>query len=524
MKMSRIFPLIFLLCSSLVFVSLDESLATDKNFHLQTAVTKTEWESVVPPDSSIEELTTLDTVIFARSDTALYKSADLGASWFRITLDTLATQWILDVEVSDGTIYATIDGPSEIKLSRVIVSSDSGRTFKMFFGPFVDTPRNIDFEKDRGWLNIGSWGLYSGVNKLNLQGDWQDGNGDLPYAYQGVLNLIIADRLNPDSIAFTYGSRGDSGTKFFRTLNGGQNWLETESDVLYTTVIGGISYALGSNSYSMDRGETWKDFDFEVEAFLMNPAPEVLFAANANGGVYIGVPDRLIGIGLDDHKIQSFTIADDYLFAVSEEGAIFRTRLSTLTQNTPPMVVDTLSDLELQVGENSFSKDLSTIFSDADGDTLSYWGSTSDEAIATAIVSGNMLTITAVAVGTVTITVTANDGLGGSSSTSFTVNISTAVTVEQFYDELPKEFELEQNYPNPFNPKTTIRYNLPRAMHVTLTIYNLMGQEIATLVSDDYLAGRYETTWEAIEFASGVYVYQLQAGSFLKTRKMLLLK
>lgn len=105
---------------------------------------------------------------------------------------------------------------------------------------------------------------------------------------------------------------------------------------------------------------------------------------------------------------------------------------------------------------------------------------------------------------------------------SFTTGIG--VTVEQVGEEIPMEFSLSQNYPNPFNPTTEIRFALPRAVHVTLTIYNLMGQEVATLVSGHHPAGRYTTTWDAIGFASGVYVYQLRTGTDSETRKMLLLK
>ena len=98
----------------------------------------------------------------------------------------------------------------------------------------------------------------------------------------------------------------------------------------------------------------------------------------------------------------------------------------------------------------------------------------------------------------------------------------TSLAMEPFHNELPRDFALEQNYPNPFNPTTTIRFDLPKTMHVTLTIYNLMGQKVATLVSDSYSAGNFATTWDATGFSSGVYVYQLRAGTYTETRKLLL--
>ena len=89
---------------------------------------------------------------------------------------------------------------------------------------------------------------------------------------------------------------------------------------------------------------------------------------------------------------------------------------------------------------------------------------------------------------------------------------------------LPVKFTLEQNYPNPFNPTTTLRYSIPRASMVTMKIYNVLGQEVATLVSQRQSAGTYTVTFEASRFASGVYFYRLTAGSYSSVKKMMLLK
>lgn len=89
---------------------------------------------------------------------------------------------------------------------------------------------------------------------------------------------------------------------------------------------------------------------------------------------------------------------------------------------------------------------------------------------------------------------------------------------------LPKEFALAQNYPNPFNPATTINYQLPVSGKVTLKVYDLLGNEIATLVNEGKAAGTYNLTWNATQLSSGVYFYRLQAGSLVQTRKMILLK
>jgi len=88
----------------------------------------------------------------------------------------------------------------------------------------------------------------------------------------------------------------------------------------------------------------------------------------------------------------------------------------------------------------------------------------------------------------------------------------------------PTRFFLGQNYPNPFNPATTIGYELPHASRVTLKVYNMLGQEVATLVKETKPAGVYIVQFDAGSLASGVYFYRLQAGNFVETRKLVVLR
>jgi len=89
---------------------------------------------------------------------------------------------------------------------------------------------------------------------------------------------------------------------------------------------------------------------------------------------------------------------------------------------------------------------------------------------------------------------------------------------------IPDKFELSQNYPNPFNPETVIRYSIPKAENVSLVVYNLIGERIAHLIDEGKPAGSYTVSWDASNFASGIYFYRLHAGDFVQTRKMVLLK
>ena len=91
-------------------------------------------------------------------------------------------------------------------------------------------------------------------------------------------------------------------------------------------------------------------------------------------------------------------------------------------------------------------------------------------------------------------------------------------------DELPRAFRLDQNYPNPFNPSTTIRYGVPASSAVSLKVYNALGQEVAQLVKGVQVAGMHEVTFDANHLASGVYFYQMKAGTFVETRELIVLR
>ncbi|GEM_PF-4240605 len=101
------------------------------------------------------------------------------------------------------------------------------------------------------------------------------------------------------------------------------------------------------------------------------------------------------------------------------------------------------------------------------------------------------------------------------------------VPVTAIGDEKPNiinTFELKQNYPNPFNPSTTIEYSLKTAGHVTIEVYDLLGQKVSTLVNAKQTAGSHQVKFEAIDLPSGVYFYQIQSGGFVEMKKMVLIK
>lgn len=98
------------------------------------------------------------------------------------------------------------------------------------------------------------------------------------------------------------------------------------------------------------------------------------------------------------------------------------------------------------------------------------------------------------------------------------------ITIPNEIDETPGKFALEQNYPNPFNPSTNINFNLPISSQVTLKVYNILGQEVATLVNGRLASGLHTVKFDASGLSSGMYLYRIEAGSFVQNKKMMLIK
>ncbi len=108
-----------------------------------------------------------------------------------------------------------------------------------------------------------------------------------------------------------------------------------------------------------------------------------------------------------------------------------------------------------------------------------------------------------------------------------TVTVSLPANVKIIHQQekdIPKHFSLSQNYPNPFNPATRIQYELPQDAHVSLKVFNTLGQEVVTLVNDEKIAGGYNVEFNASDLPSGIYLYRFIAGDFVQIRKMAVVK
>ena len=107
--------------------------------------------------------------------------------------------------------------------------------------------------------------------------------------------------------------------------------------------------------------------------------------------------------------------------------------------------------------------------------------------------------------------------------------VETVTEVAGGVVQIPTEYRLEQNYPNPFNPTTKIAFSIPKTGHVTIAVFNILGQQVATVVDRNFDAGTFTVSWNArnesgVPLATGVYLYRITTSEFSTTRKMILLK
>ncbi|MEL6822919.1 MAG: T9SS type A sorting domain-containing protein, partial [Calditrichota bacterium] len=203
-------------------------------------------------------------------------------------------------------------------------------------------------------------------------------------------------------------------------------------------------------------------------------------------------------------------------------------------RNDPPIVESPIADTTL--AQNSglvFIAKLNNVFADVDLNDmpLENFSVGSDNEIVIPSLAGDSLYLAAPsgASGIDTIRVIAIDDSVASAEDVFVVNVLVPASVEDEPSSVPQEFTVYANYPNPFNPSTKIRYYLPKRSQVTVTVFDIAGGLITTLVNDYQGPGLEEVGWNAVDqqgnsISSGVYLYRVEAAGRIETRKMIYIK
>lgn len=221
----------------------------------------------------------------------------------------------------------------------------------------------------------------------------------------------------------------------------------------------------------------------------------------------------------------NYNYTDTYVYWVRIDGiadSLKHTNFIPYLKNQIPNMTDT-------AGKQFTYTIPDSVFIDDDGNnTLTYSAVLSNGSQLPSWLNFNSVTgtftSTALQTGSFNIKVTATDTANAVSVCTFTLNVKPPIGLEPINENLPAEFNLYQNYPNPFNPKTEIVFDIPKASYTKLTLFDAAGRGCGVLVSELLRTGKYKISLDAERFSSGVYFYVMQTGSFIQTRKMIVLK
>lgn len=218
-----------------------------------------------------------------------------------------------------------------------------------------------------------------------------------------------------------------------------------------------------------------------------------------------------------------YTVEDDS-GAVSGETDV---SIIIYSVNDPPEITGLPDAIEMD-NSGVYQMELTAMDNDLPDDSLRWSFSKSNDSLNIDFnPDGNVLTLTTLPsfMGYVKLYVTVTDDSSASAMDSLMVQVTgTVLAIDNLKKDLPVIFGISQNYPNPFNPSTTINYQVPITARIKIAVFNLRGQMVKELVNSIKMAGRYIITFKAINLASGLYFYRMEAGHFITVKRMLLIK
>jgi photosystem II stability/assembly factor-like uncharacterized protein len=412
----------------------------------------------------------------------ILKTTNSGINWVQQTAST--TEMLRDVNFvdtnlgwiigSNGTILKTTNGGTDW------ISQSSLVAYDFMAVSFLD--------KNNG-IAVGDWNNGSNLEGIiyitsNSGNSWTANTLGLPSMLRDV---CFTDSNN----AFVIGDR------ILHTSDGGISWNNQIYNNNYN--LSGISFIDSINGWIVGSG-----------ALVLN---------SLNGGTNWRTQNS--GIPFQDLvNVKFLDIMNGY--AISYSGEIYKTTNGGYTRN--------LELLTPNGGENWLagskeyiiwmSNDVYNIQLEYSIDNGTYWDMISDSLPNSGLYEWTIPTLSSASV-LVRINDLEYDLLSDVSNNVFTIIQPNGMFDDQ---ELFINYFVSQNFPNPFNPTTTIEYQLPKSSFVTIKIYDVLGQEIVTLVNEEKQVGIYKVNFDAKDFTSGLYLYKISAGGFELTRKMLLLK
>jgi len=450
-------------------------------------------------------------------------TTNAGLNW----VSTMTMKFIFMKDFINGIALGTAP-----QFNLIYKTTNSGAGWELVSHGFIDLLWDVDFINE----NTGFSGYYKRIYKTTNGGsNWFDDS--LKFNCQGFCNVESIDFVN-ESIGYA----AIGGGFFAKTTNSGVNWIVRKTGIEDNNY--GISFPSKDTGYIVTQyrkylkttngGDNWVFLGQSINEYF-----RVRFADN-NTGVAIGMPNSEQygaysvttngGLIWTEHNFDSLRFYPNDLRLKSNAEWFFAGYNYTGTYNGVLVRTTNMgNDWDYKffpntlLGSIDFSSNLTGYASGDKG--IMY--KTSDGGLnwfPTYCISNDYLN------GIYFVNDLTGYAVGGSGQIIKTTTGGGApIGIQSVTNVVPKSFLLYQNYPNPFNPVTTIQFLIPapsplERAGVRLVIYDLLGREAAVLVNEQLPPGTYEVEWNASNFSSGVYFYKLEAGDFLVTKKMVLLK
>ncbi|MCG3158757.1 MAG: hypothetical protein DKINENOH_05401 [bacterium] len=442
-------------------------------------------------NTNVRALAVSGTHLFASTEgDYVFRSSDNGTSWTAVNTG-MSNPRVLALAISGTNLFAGTEGGG------VFRSTDNADSWTAVNNGLTNNNVNV-LAVSGSNLFAGTWG--GGVFRSS-----DNGNN---WTATGPENTRVTDLAVSDTNIFA----GTMGNGIFLSTDSGVSWTATGLEDTCITALAVIDSYLFAGTFG------------NRDASLARRTCRILRSSD-NGTGWTALDTVFLDMVLDGENVTAFAVIDTFLFAATEGTNYWGTTgilRSTDNGTSWTPVNDNLAGYDVTDNVADLAVCRANLFAASwdDGVFVSCDNGTNWTAVNSGLpyngTSPNALAIsdTYLFAGTSSIGVWRRP----------LSEMITSVSANDRPANLPMQFNLEQNYPNPFNPTTTIVFALPRVSFVTLKVYNLLGEDVATLVAEKLPAGKHQRVWEASGLASGIYLYRLQASGFVQTRKLILVR
>jgi photosystem II stability/assembly factor-like uncharacterized protein len=468
----------------------------------------TTWNVLTSGPQGSKGLYVNQSTIFASSEIGMFRSIDGGATWDTLRNGIQTSDGINSITGGGGSIYAGAK-------SGFYSSTDNGANWNSLNNGFPGenfTAYSIAFAGDTLLLGTAA-GIY---RTLDNGSTWQfSGSGGTTdnvwsiYSFNGILfasfsipyrsdnsgqswvkysngfppYLIVSSIISDDSTLYVTTQNGlyrstDDGADW-QDANGGMSFSTKQADVIQQDVYMSCQYGFNPGTwFTSNKGETWTD----ISAGLPSASSDPVVKFFNLGGNVIAVTGQGLVYSSSNHGNSWNALTTNLPSVTVLSGFQFGNTLSIATYNGPYFSSNGTTWTLKTEGITEYPFDPQPV----------------------AVHNGVLYAVAA--------------------QYMYTRPVAEVVTSVNDYDEIPLSMYLFQNYPNPFNPTTEIGFQTSDVSHVTLKVYNLLGQEVSTLVNDVLGAGYTSVEFDASSLPSGLYIYRITAGTYSQSKKLMLAK